>query len=341
LRRAVEIREVTLHLRVPFAISRATRTEKRVVLVEWPEDGRVARGEASPDPYFGETPDSVRRDIEAALELLPDDPLALAEFQRALTTCFPHGAARCALDLLVHDRAAQHLGLPLHRWLGVRAEEAPPTSFTIGLAEPDEMAERAAAAAASGFEVLKVKLGGGDDVGIVRRIRERYHGPMRVDPNAAWDVERAVRTVAALEPYGIEFVEQPLPPDDIEGLRALRERCAVPIVVDESVVNARDVERVAGIADGVNVKLQKCGGIAAAREVIASARRCGLRVMLGCRAAETSVSIAAGAHLAPLADWVDLDGNLLVTDDPFVAVEVRQGRFVFPDRPGLGALSRT
>ncbi|OLC56799.1 MAG: hypothetical protein AUH85_05140 [Chloroflexi bacterium 13_1_40CM_4_68_4] len=327
------IREVDLHLEVPFTISRQTRTEKRVVLVEEERDGRVSRGEASPDPFFGESSDSVRSDLESALELIPDDPLALQELRLRLDERFPHGgAASCALDTLGHDRAAQSLGVPLYRMLGL--------SFTIGLAEPEVMAERAAAAAARGFEVLKVKLGAPNDVALVRKIRERYRGRMTVDPNAAWDLNRAVRTIDAIVQYGIEFVEQPLPPHDLDGLAELHERSRLPIVVDESVVRAADVPKIAGLVHGINVKLQKCGGIAPALDLIAVARAHGLKVMLGCRAAETSVAIAAAAHVAPLVDWTDLDGNLLVTDDPFVAVEVRQGRFVFSDRPGLGAMPR-
>ena len=335
------VRELDLHLAVPFAISRQTRTEKRVVLVEEGRDGRVWRGEASPDQFFGETAESVRRDVDSALELLPDDPLALQALRVALDERFPHGgAAACAIDIFAHDRAAQSLGVPLYRMLGLDPRRAPPTSYTIGLAEPEVMAERAAAAAASGFEIVKVKLGAPNDVAIVRKIRERYRGRMTVDPNAAWDVARASRTIDAIAQYGIEFIEQPLRADDLEGLEALHERTRLPIVVDESIVRASDVPKIAAIADGINVKLQKCGGVAPALDLIATARAHGLKVMLGCRAAETSVAIAAAAHLAPLVDWADLDGNLLITDDPFLAVEVRGGRFIYPDRPGLGAVPR-
>lgn len=337
----LRVREIDLHLAVPFKISRHTRSEKRVLIVECEERGRVARGEASPDPFFGETSESLRWELESAIGLLPEDPLALQELRAGLDARFPHGgAAACALDTLAHDRAAQALGVPLYRWLGLDARRAPPTSFTIGMADPPVMAERAAQAAAAGFTVLKVKLGGDDDVAMVRAIRERFGGRITVDPNAAWDLERAVRTIEALVPLGVEFVEQPLPPDDLEGLRSLRARSRLPLVVDESVVRAADIASVAGAAHGVNVKLMKCGGIAPARDLIATARAHGLRVMLGCRAAESSVGIAAAAHLAPLADWADLDGNLLVSDDPFVAVEVEDGRFVYPDRPGLGAVPR-
>lgn len=337
----ISIREIELHLRVPFKISRATRTSKRVVLVELREGDRVARGEASPDAFFGETTESVRADIESALDLLPEDPLALQALRSRLEERFPHGgAAACALDVLAHDRAGQNLGVPLYRWFGLDPARAPATSFTIGIAEPSVMVERALAAAAEGFQVLKVKLGTDDDVAIVRAIRERYGGRMHVDPNAAWDIERALRHSDALAEYDIEFIEQPLPPDDLEGLRTLVKRSKVPIVVDESVIGPRDIAKLAGVADGINVKLQKCGGVAPARDLIAAARAHGMRVMLGCRAAESSVAIAAAAHLAPLVDWADLDGNLLIADDPFVAVEVRDGRFVYPVRAGLGAIPR-
>ncbi|HET8567556.1 MAG TPA: dipeptide epimerase [Candidatus Limnocylindria bacterium] len=334
------VRAIDVHLEVPFAISRATRTEKRLVLVELEEAGRISRGEASPDPFFGETSESLERDVREALGLLPEDPADLAALKAALDARFPHGgAAACAIDILAHDRAAQAAGVPLRTFLGLAPAEAPPTSFTIGIADPEVMARRAAAAAERGFSVLKVKLGhGGDDARIVGGIREVFGGRIRVDPNAAWTAEDAPRRIAAIAPFGIEFVEQPLPVDDLDGLRRVREASELPIVVDEAAVRASDVERLAGACDGINVKLQKCGGIAEARAMIASAHEHGLRVMLGCRAAETSVAIAAAAHLAPAVEWADLDGNLLIVDDPFIAVPVERGRFVFSDRPGLGVI---
>jgi len=337
----VTVRAIDVHLEFPFAISRAVRTEKRVILVELEEGARVARGEASPDPFFGETAESVERDVRGSVTLLPKDPADLASLRRRLGSRFPHGgAAACAIDVLGHDRAAQAAGVPLRAFLGLGSGEAPPTSFTIGIAEPAVMAERAAAAAGKGFSVLKVKLGHGDDVEILSRIRERFSGVIRVDPNAAWTPEEALRRIARIEPFGIEFVEQPVAPDDIDGLRAVREGSPLPIVADEAAVLPADVDRLAGACDGINVKLQKCGGVAEARAMIARAHELGLKVMLGCRAAETSVGIAAAAHLAPSVEWADLDGNLLIVDDPFVAVPVERGRFVFSDRPGLGAIPR-
>jgi L-alanine-DL-glutamate epimerase-like enolase superfamily enzyme len=334
------VRTALLHLEVPFQISRAVRTEKRVVLVELDDSGRISRGEASPDAFFDETTESLERDVRAALELLPEDPLDLSTLRTRLDERFPHGGgAACALDILAHDRAAQTAGVPLREYLGLAPAEAPPTSFTIGIAEPAVMAERAAAAAAKGFEVLKVKLGHGEDEAeILGRIRQRFGGTIRVDPNAAWSPEESPKRIERIVRFGIEFVEQPTPPADVDGLRYVRERSELPIVADEAAVRVPDVDRLAGACDGINVKLQKCGGVAEARAMIARAHELGMKVMLGCRAAETSVAIGAAAHLAPSVEWADLDGNLLIVDDPYRSVPVVRGRFVFSDRPGLGVI---
>jgi len=335
------VRTVEVHLAVPFAISRAVRTEKRIVLVELDDGVRVAYGEASPDPFFGETTESLEADVRGALDLVPEDAGDLATLQRRLDERFPHGgAAACALDTLAHDRAAQAAGVPLRTFLGLAPAEAPPTSFTIGIAEPALMAERAARAKDKGFSVLKVKLGHGDDVAILDGIRRVFDGAIRVDPNAAWTPEESPGRIERIAPFGLEFVEQPVAPQDIDGLRHVRERSAVPIVADEAAVRLADVDRLAGACDGINVKLQKCGGIAEARAMIERAHELGLKVMLGCRAAETSIAIAAAAHLAPAVEWADLDGNLLIVDDPFTAVPVERGHFLFSERPGLGVLPR-
>lgn len=335
----VSIRTVELHLTVPFAISRVTYTTKKVVLVELREGDRVSRGEGVPDAFFGETPESVESEVRRATDSLSEDPLDLEGLAARLNEHFPHGgAACCAIDVLAHDRAAQAADVSLRDFLGLAGGEPPPTSFTIGIAEPSVMADRAAKAAAEGFSVLKVKLGHGDDVAALSAIRERFSGTIRVDPNAAWSADEAPARIASLVPFELEFVEQPIDPKDIEGLRRVRAASPLPIVADEAAVRAEDVPRLVGACDGINVKLQKCGGVAAARAMIAAAHDRGLKVMLGCRAAETSVAIAAAAHLAPAVEWADLDGNLLISDDPFRAVAVERGRFVFPDRPGLGAL---
>ena len=294
----VRVHTLDVHLEVPFQISRAVRTEKRVVIVELEENGFLAYGEGSPDPFFHETSESIEVEVRAAIALIPRDPADLATLKARLDDRFPHGgAAACALDTLGHDRAAQAAGLPLRRFLGITSTTAPPTSFTIGIAEPEVMAERAAAAAAKGYQVLKVKLGHGDDVAVLGGIREVFTGPIRVDPNAAWTCEEAPERIKRIVRFGIEFVEQPTPPGDIEGLRRVRERSELPIVADEAAVRLADVDRLVGACDGINVKLQKSGGVAEAHAMIRRAHERGLKVMLGCRAAETSISIAAAAHL--------------------------------------------
>ena len=308
--------------------------------MELTEGERVSRGEGVPDAFFGETPESVEREIRGAVGALSEDPLDVTGVIARLTELFPHGgAACCAIDVLAHDRAAQAAGVTLRDFLGLAAGEPPPTSFTIGIAEPSLMAERAVRAAAQGFSVLKVKLGQGDAIAALSAIRERFSGTIRVDPNAAWTADEAPARIAALVPFDIEFVEQPIAPDDLDGLRRVHASSPLPIVVDEAAVRASDVPGLAGLCEGINVKLQKCGGVAAARAMIAAAHDLGLKVMLGCRAAETSVAIAAAAHLAPAVEWADLDGNLLITDDPYRAVGVKAGRFVYSGRPGLGAIA--
>ena len=213
----IKVYTLDVHLEVPFQISRAVRTEKRVVIVELDEGGRVSRGEGSPDPFFNETSESIEADVRGALDLLPEDETDLATLKRRLDERFPHGgAAACALDTLGHDRAAQAAGLPLHTFLGITSTDAPPTSFTIGIAEPAVMAERAGAAAAKGYQVLKVKLGHGNDEAILEGIRRVFLArsawiPMRRGPRRKSErIKRIVR-------FDLEFVEQPTPPEDIDG----------------------------------------------------------------------------------------------------------------------------
>ncbi len=336
------VRTIDVHLEVPFAISRSVRTSRRIVLAELADGARVSRGEGAADPYFGETPEAVEAEVRSALELLGDDPGDVSGACARIAARFPHGgAASCALDVLAHDRAAQAAGVTLREFVGLAEGAPPPTSFTIGLADPAVMADRAVAAAAKGYRVLKVKLGPNGGVAILSAIRERYVGPIRVDPNGAWSADLAPALIGAIAPFDIEFVEQPVDPRDLAALRRVRERSELPIVADEAAVRSADLPLLAAACDGVNVKLQKCGGVAEARRMIELAHELGLRVMLGCRAGETSVGIAAAAHLASAVEWTDLDGNLLIVDDPFAAVPVIDGRFAFSDRPGLGVVRRT
>jgi L-alanine-DL-glutamate epimerase-like enolase superfamily enzyme len=244
-----------------------------------------------------------------------------------------HGAAKCALDIALHDLAGKRLGRPIRELLGITGE-IPPTDFTLGIDEPAVVAERARRAAS--FPALKVKVGGASDIETVRAVRAVFDGRLRVDANTGWTMDGAVAILPELQALGVELIEQPFPARRLDDLRALQARSPLPLVADESAVTIDDLDSLVGVVDGVNVKLAKCGGIGPARRMLERARELGFRTFLGCME-ETSIGIAASAVVAPLADWVDLDGNLLLADDPVAGLELgADKRWVLGDAPGLG-----
>jgi len=323
-----------LQLRHTFQIAHgASDTRQNVVLQLG--DGL---GEAAPVAYHGESAAGVVATLERwrpELERL-DDPAAI---RWLLRRCEGSAAARAAVDLALHDALGKQLGTPVHRLLGLDRLPLPPTSFTIAITAPDELATRVEAAAA--FPILKVKLGTERDLEIVQTIRAvAPTATIRVDANAAWSVEQALRLIPQLAELGVELVEQPLAVDDVNGLRQLKAaQLPLLIVADESVKTAADVVRLADAVDGVNIKLMKTGGIQGALTAIHTARSCGLKVMLGCMV-ESSLGATAAAHLAGLADWIDLDGPLLIANDPFVGVRFDGAQLTLPESPGLGVEPR-
>jgi len=324
-----------------FRIARAETSAFQTAIVSLEHEGTVGLGEAHPSAiYGGEDTAAALRTVEAARELVGDDPFRIEDVTGRLAEAFPDApAARCAIDLALHDLVGKLLGVPLCRMLGLSPERMPVTSYTIDLAEPPVMAERAAAAAARGFKVLKIKVGTDGDDERLAAIRGATRLPLRVDANTGWTPEQAVEMIRRMAGYGVEFVEQPIPAGDAEAWRYVRERVDLPIMADESAVSLADLPALVGCVDAVNIKLMKCGGVREALRMIHFARGCGMKVMLGCML-ETSLGITAAAHLAPLVDWADLDGNLLIADDPFEGVQVRDGRLVLPDGPGLGVRRR-
>jgi L-Ala-D/L-Glu epimerase / N-acetyl-D-glutamate racemase len=336
-----------LSLRDPFRIARSDHDAGHAVtttIVELRDaryPGLVGIGEGYPDRFYGETAAT----IEAVLPLLlaaveePDlsaDGLARAgaAMDRAIAH---HGGAKCALDIALHDLAGKVAGTPVHRLLGLSAD-IPPTDFTIGIDEPAVVAERASRAAR--FPALKIKVGGEADLETLRAVRGVYDGPIRVDANTGWSLEGAIAILPELVELDVELVEQPFPARRLDDLRRLQEASPLPIVADESAVTIDDLEALAGVVAGVNVKLAKCGGVGPAARMLGRARELGFRTFLGCME-ETSVGIAASAAVASLADWVDLDGNLLLADDPFEGLELDPDcRWRLTDRPGLGVARR-
>ncbi len=329
-------RIVELPLVTPFTIARGTQTVARNVVVEVRHEGVTGVGAAAPSAFYGESAEHVMATVACLAECLGDDPFAIEQvFDRMNRSIRFNAAAKAAIDMAMWDLAGKLCALPVHRMLGLSGLPLPRTSFTIGIDRPEAMADRAAEAARR-FSVLKVKLGSADDLEIVKAVRRSANATIRVDANAAWTPKEAVALADQIAPLGVELLEQPVPPWDLDGLRFVRERAQMPVVADESAVTWEDVPRLVGAVDGINIKLMKCGGITGALRMIRAARACGLKIMLGCMV-ETSISITAAAQIAGLVDWADLDGNLLLSHDPWKGVSVRDGgELVLPDAPGLG-----
>ena len=327
-------RAASLPLRDPFAISRSTVEEVESVFVEVEHDGVVGHGEGSPEEHFGQSVASASAFLDVAEELLGDDPFALEGIERRFAEYPDELAAKAAVDAALHDLCGKLAGQAVWRLLGVE-RAGPPTSWTIWLGDPDDMARRAEAMGKR-FRRLKLKLGARDgfDVERVRAVRRVTDLPLQVDVNEYWELEEAIENVQALAALGVQYVEQPLPAGD-PGAGKLKAASPLPIFVDEDCHTAADVLHCAEIAHGVNMKLAKSGGIREAVRIAHTARALGLGLMLGCMI-ESSVGIAAGCQVASLCDHVDLDGNLLLADDPWEGVEFVDGVQLPSEQPGLG-----
>ena len=325
----------TLRLAETFVISREARDEEEVVQVELRHAGHAGRGEAAPLDRYDETPASAIAFLEGVgAAAVGDDPFALEQIEARLGETPGHNAAKAALDGALHDLQGKLLGIPVWRLLGM-PRTGPPTSWTVWLGDPDDMARRAERAARR-FRRLKLKLGGGDglDVERVRAVRGVTELPLMVDVNEWWSLEEALDALAQLADLGVEYCEQPLRAG-AEDARTLKARSPLPIYVDEDGHRLDSVAGCAEIAHGINIKLAKSGGIREAIRMTHAARALGLGVMLGCMV-ESGLGIAAGCVVAPLCDHVDLDGNLLLAEDPWPGVELRDGVQVPSEEPGLG-----
>ncbi len=340
----------TLHLglRDPFRIARSDHGSGdrlvTTVVIELRDErfpGVVGVGEGYPDRFYGETPETMSVVfpllLDAVGEIAPDDQGLTAADLAMEAAIRGHGAARCAVDIALHDLVGKVTGRPVHELRGLSAV-IPPTDFTIGIDEPDVVARRAARA--SDFPALKIKCGGPEDLATLEAVRAVFDGPIRVDANTGWVPDEAVRLLPELERLGVELIEQPFPAGRLDQLRWLQERSSLPLVADESCVLPEDLDRLVGVVAGVNVKLAKCGGIGPAKRMLERARTLGFKTFLGCME-ETSVGIAGSAVVASLADWVDLDGCLLLADDPFDGLELdADHRWILAPRPGLGLTRR-
>ncbi len=329
-----EARITTLELAETFVISRSSRDEEDVVQLVLTCSGVHGYGEGAPIDRYDESPQSALAYIEEHADALGDDPFAVEEIMERLPA--REFAARAAFDAALHDLQGKLLGRPVYQLLGLR-RAGPPTTWTIWLGDPDDMARRAEKTDPR-FKRLKLKLGAGDglDVERVRAVRGVTALPMQVDVNEGWESDEALDNLKQLAPLDVQYCEQPLAADAMLGNEQLKRESPIPIYVDENCHTLADVAACAQFAHGINVKLAKSGGIREGVRMVHAARALGLGTMLGCMV-ESGLGIAAGAHIASLFDHIDLDGNILIAHDPFPGVEFVDGVQLPSELPGLGA----
>jgi len=332
------VEQCAITTRHPFVIARgSTNGYKRAWVRLADSDGQEGWGEADPSSFYGESLETVLAGFERLRSQLPSDPFELEAAEARWAQVLPrNGAARAALSAALHDLVGKKLGQPLWRLWGLDPKKAPLSSFTIGLDTNEKMREKVREA--EPYPILKIKLGTDRDEEILKTIRGATDKPLRVDANAGWTVARAKEMIPKLREWGVEFLEQPLVPEDLDGLSDVHRVAAahqLPVVVDESCLVAADIPRLVGRVDGINIKLAKCGSLREALRMIATARAHGMLVMVGCMI-ETSLGITAAAHFTPLVDAADLDGAALTVDDPFTGATIDRGQIRLPTEPGLG-----
>jgi L-Ala-D/L-Glu epimerase len=320
-------RSITVSLTEPFASNKGLLTEvhQHVVTLSW--QGLTGFGSA-----LGANDDEL---ADCAELIAGTTPYALRQTLSRLDSAGVRPAVRAAVDMALYDLLGKAAGQPLHRLLGLAGLALRPTGLSIG-ACPDDMLARHGARLAR-WPILKLKMTADDDGSHVGLLRAVYPGRIWVDGNGSWNPRRAVQVAHELHRYAVELLEQPVAAGSLEDLRYVHQRSPIPVIADEGCVGPADVLRLCGQAGGINIKLTKCGGLQAAQEMIALARHAGLRVMLGCKT-ESALAVTAMAQLGGLADYLDLDGHLHLRNDPFLGAEVREGRILMPDRPGLGAI---
>lgn len=332
----LSFRPYELTLKHAFNLARSSRTTTPDVLVELEYDGTVGYGEASMPPYLGESIDSVTSFL-GKLDLTQfRDPFRIEEIHDYMDSVAPgNRAAKASVDIALHDLLGKIMGQPWYKIWGLNPDNCPPTSFTI-TTDADENVVRQKISEASPFKVLKVKMGVDKDKELVELIRSTTDVPICVDANQGWtDKEKALEMCHWLAERGCLFVEQPMDKSMIEETAWLRERSPLPIIADEFLQRLPDVRRAAEAYDGINIKLMKSTGLHEAYKMAVLARALGMKVMLGCMT-ETSCAISAAAQLAPMADWADLDGNLLISNDCFTGATLESGRVVPSSLPGIG-----
>ena len=336
----LEVDVVRLHLKHTWTTTMSSSEYRDTIELRFTREGATGVGAGAPIVRYQENAADGKRALDGAAPLVrAADPWwlegLLGDAFRKLEGQY---AARAALDIALHDWTGKRLGIPVYRLLGLDPAEAPLTTFSIGIDTPEVTRQKVREAAE--FPVLKIKVGLDSDEATIDAVRSVTGKPLRVDANEGWkDKETAIRRLEWLAGKGVELVEQPMPAALLEEQAWLKSRSPLPLFADESCLRATDIPKIAAAYHGVNVKVDKAGGLREALRMIHVARACGLQVLLGCMVS-SSVSTTAAAQLSPLVDFADLDGHLLVSDDPWEGVRVQNGRLVLPDRPGLGLVRK-
>lgn len=325
-----------LVLKHTFTIAYDSRDTQPTIIVELTDGRYSGYGEATANPYYGATVESMVEVLESLRGKIQnsifENPETLwAEMRPFLQN---HPFAQCALDMAAHDWHGKHAGKPLYEMWGLSPEKAPLTNYTIGI---DSVEKMTAKLLETPWPLYKIKLGTADDVAIVRELRRHTDAVFRVDANCAWTPGETIANALEMKKLGVEFIEQPLKADNWEGMKEVYEHSALPLIADESCIAESDVARCHGYFHGINIKLVKCGGLTPARRMIAEARQLGMKVMVGCMT-ESSVGISAIAQLAPMLDYVDMDGALLLAKDVACGVTIDYGKVQFAKENGTGAV---
>ncbi len=329
---------VRLKLRHTWTTTMSASDWRDTLFVHYRHDGIEGVGEGAPIVSYKESAESARDAVDAVLPVLnSSDPAQFQKVMSQVEALVPgEWAAKSAIDIALMDWMGRKLGVPLYEYFGLDPDAAPVTSFSIGIDKPDVTRQKVREA--EEYPVLKIKVGLDTDEQMIAAVRGVTQKPLRVDANQGWtDREAAARKIDWLAKQGVQFVEQPMPADRIEDLHWLRQRSSLPLMADESCRHPADIPRLVGVFDLLNIKLDKAGGIGTAYQMLQMARALGFKTMLGCMVS-SSCAITAAAHLSPLADYADLDGNLLVANDPYKGVTVENGKLCLPRRPGLGLL---
>jgi L-alanine-DL-glutamate epimerase-like enolase superfamily enzyme len=333
---SLETKIVRLNLQHTWTTTMSSSQYRDTLHVAYARDGITGHGEGAPIVRYHEDAEGARKAVKSVRALLVSaNPMQFAKVMAEVFRRVPGAwAGKAAIDIALMDWVGQKLGIPLYTYFGLDPKDAPLTTFSIGIDTPEITKQKTREAA--DFPILKVKVGMATDEPTIEAVRSVTSKPLRVDANEGWkDKQEAVREINWLEKMGVEFIEQPLPAGMIEETRWVRSRVHMPIIADEACQRASDIPKLKDAFDGVNVKLDKSGGMLEAYRMIQIAKALGMKTMLGCMVS-SSVSVTAAAHLSPLVDYADLDGNLLISNDPFHGVLVEKGKLVLPTGAGLG-----